>query len=109
MIEEYLLNREMLVCVILIVDFRRTPMEMDIDLRNWLETSGIDYMLVATKQDKVSKNERASLLRVLNETFLGERTGPVIAYSSKSNSGRLELWNAILKKIEEKKNAENLV
>ena len=103
MIEEYMVNRETLVCVILIVDFRRTPTELDIELKNWLERRGMDFIVVATKLDKISRNERASLLQILNETFSGEGRAPVIAYSSKRNAGRQELWNAMLKKLEEKK------
>ena len=103
MIEEYLLNRETLVCVILIVDFRRTPTDLDIELKNWLEANGIDCILVATKLDKVSRNEHAGRLRVLRETFLGEAAEPLIVYSSKNNVGRQELWKVIMKKIEGKK------
>lgn len=100
MIEEYLLNRETLVCVIMIVDIRRDPTELDIDLKDWLSANGIDCILVATKLDKVSRNEQASRLQVIHKTFLRESANPLIAYSSKSNAGKQELWNAILKKME---------
>ena len=102
MIEQYLLGRENLVCVVMIVDIRRTPTELDIELKRWLSASGIDSIFVATKLDKISRNERASRLRTLHDVFMEGSPEPVIAYSSKTHAGRLELWKAILKKIEAK-------
>ena len=104
MIEQYLLNRENLVCVIMIVDIRRTPTDLDIELQRWLTACEIDSILVATKLDKLSQKERSIQLRVLKEVFTGDGSEPIIAYSSKTNAGRLELWKAIARKIEEMKN-----
>ncbi len=100
MIEQYLLNRQNLVCVIMIVDIRRTPTDLDIELKRWLSACEIDSILVATKLDKLSQKERARQLRLLNDVFMEGSPEPIIAYSSKTNAGRLELWKAILKKIE---------
>ncbi|HJL72455.1 MAG TPA: ribosome biogenesis GTP-binding protein YihA/YsxC, partial [Nitrospinaceae bacterium] len=46
MIEEYLLNRETLLAVIFIIDMRRNPSPLDLDLKNWLEACDVDYILV---------------------------------------------------------------
>lgn len=102
MIEEYLLTRKTLVCVVLIVDMRRTPVELDIELKNWLDVSGIDHIVVATKLDKINQNERAGRLRLLRDTFADGKKDAVIAYSSKNHAGRVELWGALMKKMEAK-------
>ncbi len=99
MIEEYLLTRKTLVCVVLIIDMRRTPTELDIELKNWMDVSGIDHIVVATKLDKISQNERAGRLRLLRDAFADGATDTIIAYSSKNHAGRAELWRALLKKM----------
>lgn len=109
MIEQYLLNRQNLVCVIMIVDIRRTPTDLDIELQRWLSACQIDSILVATKLDKLSQKERIIQLRELKDVFMGESPEPIIAYSSKTNAGRLELWKAISKKIELKKNTGKII
>lgn len=100
MIEQYLLNREILKSVVFLIDMRRNPTEWDIGMKNWLEESGIDYILVATKSDKVTKKERKEKLGKIREAFLHNQEKEVIPFSSKNKEGRKELWREILKKIE---------
>ena len=101
MIEDYLLNREVLKSVIFIIDVRRNPTKVDLEMRNWLEESGIDYALAATKTDKVSKKERKIQLSKIRDVFLFEEERFFIPFSSKSHEGRKEAWSYISKKIEE--------
>lgn len=99
LIENYLLNRRVLKSVIFIVDIRRDPTPLDQQLQAWLEGYNIDYILVATKSDKVTKKERKEKLRRIQETYFAERSGEVIVFSSKSNEGRKELWKSILSRV----------
>lgn len=96
MVEHYLLNRETLAAIIFIIDIRRGLTDLDLDLKDWLEANEIDYVLAATKSDKISQSESSKQLNKIQGAFLGE--GAVIMYSSKSNKGRKELWKWILKK-----------
>ncbi|MGV7220886.1 MAG: ribosome biogenesis GTP-binding protein YihA/YsxC [Nitrospinales bacterium] len=100
MIEDYLLNREVLKSVIFIIDVRRNPTKVDLEMRNWLEESGIDYALAATKTDKVSKKERKIQLTKIREVYLFEEERFFVPFSSKSHEGRREVWNYIAQKIE---------
>lgn len=96
MVEHYLLNRDTLVAIIFIIDIRRGLTDLDLDLKDWLEANEIDYVLAATKSDKLSQSERSKQLNKIQSAFLGE--GAVIMYSSKNNKGRKEIWKWILKK-----------
>ena len=100
MIESYLLKRESLVAVVLIVDVRRSPSPLDIDLQHWLHACDVEYIMVATKADKLSQSEIDKQVRKINGTFFGEREGGAILYSSKSGRGKKELWSRILSQVE---------
>ncbi|MCH8209328.1 MAG: YihA family ribosome biogenesis GTP-binding protein [Nitrospinae bacterium] len=99
MVERYLLNRQTLKSVVFIIDIRRNPTEWDLKMKSWLEENGIDYILVATKTDKVTKKERKDKLNKISEAFLQDKDIVLIPFSSKKKEGRKNLWNEILKKI----------
>lgn len=100
MVEGYLLNRGTLVCVVVIVDIRREPTGLDLELQSWLEANRIDHVVVATKADKLSQSERSRQMRLLQSAFMERDRGDVLPYSSKTNVGRKELWRALLNKAE---------
>lgn len=95
MIEQYLLERQSLTALIFIVDLRRDPTQLDLELKEWLDASEIRYLLAATKSDKLSAVERRKQVQKIQKAFVGE--GELIVYSSKNNLGRKELWNRIIK------------
>ena len=100
MIEDYLLKRETLLAVIFIIDMRRNPSPLDIDLKTWLESHGIEYLLVATKIDKLSQSEATKQVKKLNVAYFNEGKDKLLVYSSKSGRGRKELWQKIINHIE---------
>ena len=95
MIEEYLLNRETLLAVVFIIDMRRNPSPLDLDLKNWLEACDVDYILVGTKADKLSQTELKKQGRKLNDAYFEGKEGKLLIYSSKNGRGRKELWSVI--------------
>lgn len=98
MIEEYVLKRESLIALIFIVDLRRDPTSLDLELKEWLDANKIHYILVATKSDKLSAGERSKQTRKIKDAFCtGENTRELVVYSSKNNQGRKELWSQITK------------
>ena len=100
MIEDYLLKREALLAVIFIIDMRRNPSPLDLDLKTWLETHGIEYLLVATKVDKLSQSEATKQVKKLNVAYFNEGKEKLLVYSSKSGRGRKELWQKIINRME---------
>ncbi|MEG1572999.1 MAG: ribosome biogenesis GTP-binding protein YihA/YsxC [Bacteroidales bacterium] len=73
MIEQYLLNRENLYCVFVLVDTRLSPQIIDIKFMTWLGEKQIPFCIVGTKADKVSslivKKNIVSLEKELLKTF----------------------------------------
>lgn len=100
MIEDYLVKRSSLLTVIFIIDLRRNPSSLDIRLQGWLDSFGVEYILVGTKADKLSQSESKKQIRKLNEAYFDNSKGELLVYSSKSSRGRKELWSKITKRID---------
>ena len=92
LIEKYLAERQQLVLSILIVDARHEPSPLDLQMKSWLQHSGIPYLVVSTKVDKLSSNERRRS-RERAEQIL--KTDRVIPYSSLTGEGAKHIWNEI--------------
>lgn len=58
MIEEYLLERDSLVMIIVLVDGLVGPTALDTVMLTWLRSHGLPHSVVATKQDKVKSSQR---------------------------------------------------
>ena len=101
MIEEYLMNRDALKRVFLIIDYRNKPMEDDILMYNFLKYYHKEVTIVATKYDKVSKSKRAKIEKVLNSTFDLQDTDNIIYFSSVTKEGKDKILNEIESLIEE--------
>jgi GTP-binding protein len=69
MMQTYLSRRENLRGVVLILDIRRTPTGEDLQMLDWLRAADIPPVLVVTKCDKVSKNERAKQAALIAKTL----------------------------------------
>ena len=67
MIEGYLLHRESLVNVFVLVDGEIGPTKLDIQMLDWLRANGIPHTVVATKHDKVRSAKRQTRKRDLAE------------------------------------------
>lgn len=96
LIERYLAERDQLVLCILIVDARHEPSPLDLQMKSWLQHYGLPYLVVSTKVDKLSKNERhKSWLKI--KKVLG--TDAVLPYSSMNGEGAGSIWEEIRKSI----------
>lgn len=95
MIEEYLMNRDVLKRVFLIIDYRNKPMEDDILMYNFLKYYHKEVTIVATKYDKVSKSKRAKIEKVLNSTFDLQDTDNIIYFSSVTKEGKDKVMGII--------------
>ena len=60
MIHDYILERETLMCLFVLVDARLTPQPIDVEFINWLGEKGVPFAIVFTKADKQSKNKTQS-------------------------------------------------
>ena len=94
MMETYLSRRRNLRGVVLILDVRRTPVEEDLQMLAWLRTYSIPPIVVITKCDKVSKNERARQTAVIVKT-LGLVKEELNFFSALSREGKDGIWARI--------------
>jgi GTP-binding protein len=96
MIEDYLADRPKLCGAIVLVDARHEPSDLDRSLLEWLADKGRPSRVVATKTDKIGRNQLgASLATIEKQLKLPARS--VLAYSSETGVGRDELWGVIVK------------
>lgn len=96
-IDTYIINREQLVSLFLLLDCRHEPQDIDIEFMNWLGEEGIPFTIVFTKIDKLSKSRLkeniAKYLDVLKETW--EELPPIFYTSSEHRLGGNEILNYI--------------
>ena len=97
MINGYILQREQLVNVFVLVDVRLEAQKIDLEFINWLGQSSVPFAIVFTKADKLTANKVAQNVatykKVLAETW--EELPPIFITSSESRQGREELLGYI--------------
>lgn len=90
-IESYLIERKSLRLVVLLVDCRRDVQSYEKGVLDFLRNEGLQYIVVATKIDKLGKNEaRAAMNKYRRELDLEE--DQMIGFSSLTAEGRRDLW-----------------
>jgi GTP-binding protein len=94
-VTDYLAKRERLVLSIQIVDSRHDPTKLDLQLSAWLASNAKPHLVVATKADKLSRNELQKNLRRTREVLGADDASEVIAYSAVTGLGRERVWRAI--------------
>jgi GTP-binding protein len=87
LITAYLDSRKNLKCVVVIVDLRHGLKIVDLQLVDWLRTQGVPFLLVYTKADKLSANERAKNGAILDAAF-GVKSSERVLFSAKTGMGR---------------------
>jgi len=58
MVETYMLQREQLTMVVLLVDGEVGPTKLDLEMLSWLRVNGVPHSVVATKRDKLKAAQR---------------------------------------------------
>jgi GTP-binding protein len=94
MMETYLATRPTLRGVVLILDIRRTPGAEERQMLAWLRSYDIPPVLVVTKCDKVTRNERARQAAVIARA-LGVSREEFCFFSALSREGKDEIWRRI--------------
>jgi len=96
-IENYILYREQLTNLFVLVDSRHEPQKIDLEFMEWLGENGVPFSIVFTKLDKMSnsrvKENTKAYLDKLQETW--EEIPPVFYTSSEKRLGKEELLNYI--------------
>ncbi len=97
MISGYILRREQMTCLFVLIDVRLEPQRIDLEFITWLGENGVPFAIVFTKADKQSRAKTAAsverFLHVLEEEW--EELPPHFVTSSQTGQGRDEILDYI--------------
>ncbi len=95
LIESYLLERESLALSFLLIDARRGWMDMDLELKSWLEFHNRRYQVIITKVDKLKSNNQltAALAQIRQQT----PDQQPVPFSALDGRGVRDIWQIISK------------
>jgi GTP-binding protein len=97
MIRSYILQREQMVNLFVLIDIRHTPQKVDLEFISFLGENGIPFAIVFTKADKISKEKAAinvkNYMNTIAETW--EELPPYFVTSSEIKLGRDEVLDYI--------------
>ena len=97
MIRDYILKRENLVCLFVLVDSRLEPQKIDLEFMEWLGENGVPSVMIFTKADKLTTTQRLKCIDEYHKIMLNtwETTPLSFMTSSEKRLGREELLDYI--------------
>ncbi|MBQ7605161.1 MAG: YihA family ribosome biogenesis GTP-binding protein [Firmicutes bacterium] len=95
MMETYLSGRENLVKVVQLVDIRHEPSAQDRQMYEYLQYYGLDGIVVATKADKVSRNELQKCMSVIRKSLQMKPEDVIIPVSALKRTGNDKVMEVI--------------
>lgn len=92
-ISSYVLDREQMTLLFVLIDSRHAPQKIDMEFFSWLGENGVPFAIVFTKADKLTKTALASNIEAYKKELLSEweELPPVFVTSSETAMGRDEL------------------
>lgn len=100
-IEEYLVTRENLKEVVLVVDIRHEPTNDDLMMYEWIKSFGYRGIVIATKADKISKGQWQKHTAIIRKKLGVEDNNLIIPYSSEKKLNKDRVWEVFDKIIKE--------
>ena len=97
MIRGYILQREQLVNVFVLVDIRLEPQKIDLEFIEWLGMSSVPFCIVFTKTDKLTPNKARQAMDAYKKKLLEgwEELPPMFLTSAEKKEGRDDVLNYI--------------
>ncbi|KQS32675.1 ribosome biogenesis GTP-binding protein YihA/YsxC [Dyadobacter sp. Leaf189] len=98
MINDYLYNRQNLICTFVLIDVRHSAMAVDLEFMSQLGEAGIPFHIIFTKADKLKPAQVAKQVEAYTAKLaeLWEEIPPMFVTSAEKNEGR----DAVLKAIQ---------
>jgi GTP-binding protein len=97
LIEDYILEREQMTNLFLLIDSRLEPQKIDMEFMEWLGENGIPFSIIFTKADKLTsgklKDNINRYLRKLRDEW--EELPPYFVSSSENKLGRMDILDYI--------------
>ena len=93
MIRGYILQREQLVNVFVLIDVRLEPQKIDLEFIEWLGMSSVPFAIVFTKADKLTPSKARQAVEAYKKTLLKtwEELPPIFLTSAEKREGREEV------------------
>nr|WP_320038325.1 ribosome biogenesis GTP-binding protein YihA/YsxC [uncultured Bacteroides sp.] len=97
LIEDYILEREQMTNLFLLIDSRLEPQKIDLEFMEWLGENGIPFAIIFTKADKMTsgklKDNINRYLKKLQDQW--EELPPYFISSSENKLGRMDILDYI--------------
>lgn len=102
MVQEFLLKRQQLVLLMLLIDSRIPPQNSDLEFTRFAGKNGLPLLLVFTKADKQSPLKTQNTIQQFSEKMLQEWESlpPIVITSAQSGLGREELLHHVAQALE---------
>jgi GTP-binding protein len=93
----YILLRENLYCLFVLIDSRHEPQQNDLEFMEWLGMSQIPFAIIFTKADKLKPEELEENIRIFQEKMMEtwEEMPPFFASSAITRQGQTEILHYI--------------
>lgn len=96
-ISSYILYREQMTLLFVLIDSRHAPQKIDLEFIEWLGENGVPFSIIFTKADKLTRTQLLANIKSYKETLLQqwEELPPIFITSSEQSTGRSELLEYI--------------
>lgn len=96
-IEDYILEREQMTNLFVLVDSRHDAMQIDLEFMEWLGENGVPFAIIFTKADKLGSGKLGMNIAAYKEKLLEtwEELPPIFVTSSEKKQGREEILSYI--------------
>lgn len=96
-IQDYVLYRNELTCLFLLIDCRHEPKKIDLEFMELLGSNGVPFCIVFTKTDKLGKMKLSDSINNYKQSLLEtwEELPPIFLSSSLHKDGREDILNYI--------------
>lgn len=88
LMEQFFSEKGLFSLGVLIVDARHTPTKDDIGMAEWFRASGLPYLVLANKTDKLKQSEITPNLKNIRRSLSLEEAVPLIPFSAQNGQGR---------------------
>ncbi|WP_251861125.1 ribosome biogenesis GTP-binding protein YihA/YsxC [Clostridium sp. Marseille-Q2269] len=94
--EQYLVERNQLKKIVLLVDSRHKPTGDDINMYNWIKHYNYEVLVVGTKLDKLKRNDINKNKKIIRDTLKMDKDEKILLISSLNKEGKEEVLEEIL-------------
>ncbi|MGI6776826.1 MAG: ribosome biogenesis GTP-binding protein YihA/YsxC [Acetivibrionales bacterium] len=95
LVDTYLDTRSQLKLIIMLVDIRHEPSEMDKTMYEWILCRGLPHIIAATKADKINRSQVRNRIDGIRKALKTDENTIIVPFSSSKRTGKDELWDII--------------